>query len=415
MSYLTSITVSSLSLAILISCKTKSGETKPPTAATTASASAQGQLALVQTSDLNFSTVSPLSLSQQDFRVDGIRVGLQQYILSSTPILTYQLPFQADYIQILRCPSNSVIYGGEDVLQNLEEYTTAAEENRIFQANNFWQAALSTPNCVLVADSFSDPFFLDGSAPTGSYYYYIRACVDTQRMQKNPYFTPTNCSRQVTSSVVFNFVSTRQQTQLIQFQELASLQAREATLSRQIVDLTQVLGSALIHCQNNRKSAVATASTRTTIVNYASLAGGVAGALAGGVYGAATMPKASPVTTKVTGGVIGGLAGAGAGTLVTFLMGSGLESLFQPLPTTTDQDPACSTDMTQVQIDALMNSYLLESTQGPAVNRPCSCGNANALGFQIQALQLEVTNLQQMITSTLNSMNSGSSATVPTN
>ncbi len=401
MNYRSRVYIACIGILVILSCRTRHERLDRESS----SSSFVDGLSLVQMSDLNFSTVNPMRLDLPDFRVNGIRVGIQPFILYDTPIISYQLPSLADYIQILRCPSNRVIDGGANILQYVEDKANAEEENRIFQANEFWQAALKTPFCELVGDSFSDPFFRDPSAPTGKYFYYIRACVDPVRLEKSDAFGTNNCSRQVTRSVEFSFTSKRRQTDLALFKNVAELENRQSTLSRQIIHLSQVLGSSYVHCQELRKSTVASQDTREAIVNYSALAGGVAGALGGAAFG---VKKLSNRNGKAVGGAVGGTLGAASGALVTMLMSSGIDAMVRPLPSMAGEDAGCYTDKTQAQIDSLVKSYQQEAALGTTQTRNCSCGDVNALVFQIQAMQKQITDIDATLATTLARMNTDS-------
>lgn len=391
-----------LFIACLSSCKTQSSRLRQNPNETFALSENANGLQLMKSTDFNISTVSPLELDQKEFRVNGLRVGIQQFILYDTPILTYFLPARTDYIQIIRCPSDRIIYGGANVLEYVEDKASADEENRIFQANNFWEAALSTSGCGLIADSYSDPYYPDTTVQSGKFYYYVRACVDPSRLQSNANLGSANCSRQVTRSVEFEFYNRRKDTDLISLKQLNTLRQREQAAAREITRLTQIMGSALYHCQNDHNTAVADKEKQDAIINYSTLAAGVAGGLAAHYM---TKSKNTSDTTASKSSPLATILGAAGGALVTYLTGSGIQALYKPVPTDLGDNPACYTDKGQKEIQSLKESYTDEAKQGSQVTRPCSCGDANAMSKQIQGLMKEVSNLKEMEQKIFDTMN----------
>ena len=62
-------------------------------------------------------------LNEVGFRVNRVQTNEIEFLRSKAIVVVYQIPELADYVQILRCPANLIISGGEDVLQNLEMYS----------------------------------------------------------------------------------------------------------------------------------------------------------------------------------------------------------------------------------------------------------------------------------------------------
>ena len=160
--------------------------------------------------------VSAFELDDSDFLVRAISVGLQTYIGSQTPVLNYKLPSSADYAEILRCPSNTVILGVSSAvpLQDVElSGLSTAQKNQIYQTNDFFNAAINA-GCAQISLGTVVSSFYDSWAPTGSYRYVIRACVSPQRLLDTATLTTRNCSMQVgISAALTDYVNSRSDQQ----------------------------------------------------------------------------------------------------------------------------------------------------------------------------------------------------------
>ena len=209
-----------------------------------------GAFALIEAKKPLFAPVHSIRLDEASFKVQGLRVAKRRYLDYSTPVLSWKLPPKADYVQILRCPSRTIIHGGGHFIDYVELGASSAdEETRVYQHNNFWEAALGSSGCLLIADGLSDEIFEDSFAETGSYHYYARACVHPKRLLGVKYFSTANCSRQVTRSPLYEHVNKRSLEERKKLSKLWSIRNSIDSLGRAILEKTSDLNKSLYLCQ----------------------------------------------------------------------------------------------------------------------------------------------------------------------
>lgn len=211
-------------------------------------------------------SVHPILLDENNFRINGLRVGQQTFLKAETPVVIYEMPLQADYVEILRCPDNVIIHGGADSIDYVELGSKDLQtETRIYQRNNFWEAAVITPGCILIATSYTDTSYEDSSASSGTFNYYIRACVDQGRLLNIEGFSSTNCSRQVSRSPEYNHINRRQKAELEALAEASLVRSKIDTINRQIVNKTIELNQQLFGCQEKHQTRVINEEKKSAI------------------------------------------------------------------------------------------------------------------------------------------------------
>ncbi|MBI2603206.1 MAG: hypothetical protein HYW48_09125 [Deltaproteobacteria bacterium] len=374
---------------LLISCRTKRMEVPEEPLAKPSLAG----LALLSEEDVSAPRmVHAIKLDDIDFRVSGVRVGEQVFLQYKTPVLTYEMPAIADYVEILRCPSDRIIMGGADILEDVERKAmTAEEETRIFRANNFWEMAVQTSGCILVASSYSDPFLADSFAETGTYFYYLRACINPKRLIGFETFTTTNCSRQVTRSVEYKHVNERDRLELLALQKASRLRQRMHGLSRQIVAGTQIFGQTLLDCQNRKGKQVVDNEQKEALRDIITFAGGIGG---GAAIGTAVGAMRARPGGRIVGGLSGMAIGAVGGLFASYLANA-IDRAFIRKPEVVvprDEERCYSVKEETLAADAL-EEYKGEKKHASNV---CSCSHAITMQTRIQNQKKELDQLMGM-------------------
>lgn len=227
------------------------------------------KLALIEEKEIfKRDKVHAIRLDASEFRINALRIGEQTFLNYATPILLYEMPPEADYVDILRCPSNVIIHGGADTLDYVELGSKDLEtETRIYQRNNFWEAAATTSGCILIASSYTDTSFEDTFSPTGEFNYYVRACVDRERLTATQEFSTINCSRQVSRSTNHKHTNKRARRTMEAMQKASDQRGRIDTLDRQIVNKTILLNSQFFDCQKRHQKRVIDQEKKKAIGN----------------------------------------------------------------------------------------------------------------------------------------------------
>ncbi len=202
------------------------------------------------------SKLSVFELDDAILRINGLRVGLQDYMASTSPAVTFLMPENGDYVEVLRCRADTIIRGTFDTLIDVDLGTPSqSEETKIMMSNNFWEAASTANGCLLVLSGFSDKAYIDNFALTGNYRYVMRACVDPNRLTDKELVTNRNCSKQVAiSPVLNNFVNKRVQKETDALTLAAKYRDTVDGKGRQIYYLTVEMNNNLVECQSREIS-----------------------------------------------------------------------------------------------------------------------------------------------------------------
>ena len=364
-----------VSAGLLLSCKNRmlrlpqEGDL-PPLTNTDQSEHNPGQhgLALVKKEDLvTRGRVHAIRLDSSEFRIKGLRVGEQSFYRHATPIIFFTMPPPADYVEIIRCPSNVIIHGGSDHLENVELGAgSLAEETAIFARNNFWEAASAAPGCLLIASSYTDNSFEDTLAPSGEFLYYVRACVDQGRLSGVKAFGSAHCSRLVSRSVAHSHTNHRNKDELRYLEKAGSLRSAIDTLNRRVVAITMTMNQQLYDCQERHQERIITKKQKEAI-SYI-LAGVTAVAIPGL---AALIGFRSREAISVS--AVGGIA---AGSVISSLYTAGSQ-LISGFPQ--DAEACYSSKSTSKIAGQIRNQKGVEAQDHALL---CSC--AEALGSQTE-------------------------------
>lgn len=226
--------------------------------------------------------VSSINLDGNDFRLNGFRVALQDYMRSESPALTYFSPESSDYVEIMRCRADTDIRIDDISLKEVAFGTSDPdEESRIYQKYNFWKTAEELDGCILIADGYGDSeIFIDGFALSGSYHYLARACVNQDRLQDKE-ISNRNCSRQVAfSRELSDFVNQRAETQRKYLSEAMEARNEADSLGRLVYYTIIDYNNAIVDCEKREGKRLATVQDKQAIGN----AVGVGVSLAATIY-----------------------------------------------------------------------------------------------------------------------------------
>ena len=378
-----------------ISCKTKSGgqlerqESGDATSGNRSSGTGQDGLALLSEDEVIVrGKVHAIRLDSADFRVNALRVGAQTFYKYETPVVFFEMPKDSDYVEILRCPSDVIVHGGEDTIDDVEIGASSLDlETAIFARNNFWEAATSSPGCIMVASSYTDLSFEDTFSPTGEFNYYIRACVDEERLVGTRQFGTSHCSRLVSRSGAHKHVNKRSQDELMKLEKAASIRSRIDTINRRIVDKTMELNQKLYDCQQRHQVRVVSKE------KHKAISGIIGGATALGIPAIAAM-------TGLRGRALIGSAvvGVGAATVLSslYVTGSHTASGYPK------DAPACYNSTATAKIAGQIRNQ--KGAEEADLGLLCSCAEALSAQTEIYTLAKDLKNqleVQQSILGTV--------------
>ena len=157
--------------------------------------------------------VSAFTLDDGNFLVTGVGIGLASFMQSKSPVVNFFLPPQADYAEILRCSLDVTLPPGPTGvdLPDIEvSGRTSNQKIALYKATDYFGEAQTLPGCTLITDGTVTTNYFDSFAPTGSYVYLVRSCVNPIRLTDSKFLTSRNCSLQVAiSAPLTSFTNTR--------------------------------------------------------------------------------------------------------------------------------------------------------------------------------------------------------------
>jgi hypothetical protein len=192
--------------------------------------------------------VSAFDLDEIDMRVDAFRVGLVSFLSGDAPQVDFMIPQNADYVELLRCREDA---SAIQELLNLDIGVASAEAVvRRMRTTDYWQQASGSQSCLLLSPSVSKNGFFDASAPSGSWRYLARACVEQNRLLDTATLGTRNCSRVIgVSSSLPNHQNLRALKENEALDAMRKAMARADAIGRQIFFQTVEYNNAIVGCQ----------------------------------------------------------------------------------------------------------------------------------------------------------------------
>lgn len=376
-------------LFLCLNCRTKNkyGSTKT-TARFNNSSQVEGLL-LVEDYEVNLDTqVSPFELDESEFRIDGVRVLEQEFLKYQTPIITFKIPSKANYIEIIRCPANAAIWGGTHLIKNVESKANSIEEEtKVYQGNNFWIAALKGYGCKVVAEKNLDNYFVDTLAETGKIKYYLRACVNKDRLDMQESGSSRQCSVFVARSNELDHISKRSSIDKAIEERAKKIENKMSKIAQEITQKFSILGSLAAQCaKNNNTNFRLTKGQKEGFTGIIGLSvGGGVGGLLGAGYGAY---RAKPGSSRAIEGIKGGLIGAAGGALIGYLIES-IDKSFSTQIHLPESSPSCYKRDAK-GVDKAIRDYLTTQSSNKKPFKACSCADVKALKTDINNLKATI-------------------------
>lgn len=223
--------------------------------------------------------VSQAKLNTKLFKLTKPRVTMQKYVDFDTPQITIQIPLQADYVEIMRCPESAPMLppGTTLSLEQLEESNTPLDTYEKMMLNHdYWRDALSKKGCLVIHLGSPTKITPDPYAPSGSFKYLARPCIVKERLDFDSKATWGNetCSRMVSiSNIIRDYTNKRKQAaqRMLRAASVMLAKIEQTTVKVRIVAEEAV--SQLDTCaKSNQEAAIAT-SIRKSWITMAAVVG----------------------------------------------------------------------------------------------------------------------------------------------
>lgn len=217
--------------------------------------------------------VSRFSLDDQKFNVVRLAVGLQSFVGSQTPVLSYKLPRDADYVEILRCEHNTILSGGVNPisladleLSGLSEF----EKGQLYRSSDYFKIAEDSNSCELVSDGHLGEAFLDSFSPSGDHRYLVRSCVTPTRLEDRDKLSGRNCSRRVAISDELTHTNTRKDKELEALRLSNIFAAKIDSTTSAMLALAEAINVEIEECYERNRQRVIDKKIRDAWITIAS-------------------------------------------------------------------------------------------------------------------------------------------------
>ncbi|MEY4065775.1 MAG: hypothetical protein RIR26_1983 [Pseudomonadota bacterium] len=164
------------------------------------------------------------------------------------PVVSFSMPEQADYVQILRCRADANL--GE--LGNIEiGASNSKQADAMFQNVDFWQRISSNMFCAYITTGSSNDQIIDFYANSGDYVYVGRACVEKSRLNStDPDVLANTCSRQVAKSKEYPRYVNLEKSMTIESKEKLRVQRDKVdALGRELVYMAKLADQQVSGCE----------------------------------------------------------------------------------------------------------------------------------------------------------------------
>lgn len=197
------------------------------------------------------SRISAAEMDGASMRLNLFNVSYIEFSRVKYPIISYSFPEKADYVQIIRCRSDSKL--GD--LENIEigaSNTAAADEK--YKTTDYWKNISSAFGCVVISQGISVDKFVDYFTNDGSWVYVGRACVQASRLPlDSTEATVSPCSRQVSKTQELRgYVNKLKSISAEKKEEVRAQRDRVDSLGRNLVYKAKQLDTEIGRCEAER-------------------------------------------------------------------------------------------------------------------------------------------------------------------
>lgn len=144
--------------------------------------------------------MTPRELNSPEMLPPLPAVTMKSFFTSDAPVITFEKPASADWVQVLRCKSSVSLCSNLKrglCLKNIHMKTLSPAEKSSFFTGTDIFAKAGEKECIQLGEGSKSSEFTDFSASSGTYYWLLRSCVHSTRLLSVSGALSGNCSPQV--------------------------------------------------------------------------------------------------------------------------------------------------------------------------------------------------------------------------
>lgn len=196
-------------------------------------------------------SISLGELNSSAMRLNMLGVAEFSYGRHRFPQVSFSFPDQADYIQVLRCRSETNL--GD--LGNIEigASDTRRADDRYLK-KDYWKDISSNMFCAYITTGISKDKIIDFYANDGDYVYVARACVEKRRLNtSDPDELASPCSRHIGKTEILRGVKNLEKSLSFESkQKLREQRDKVDAMGREIVYLAKDTDNQISECESKR-------------------------------------------------------------------------------------------------------------------------------------------------------------------
>lgn len=220
--------------------------------------------------------VSSLDLEEPRFGLTYLSPSLQEYLNSETILLVFERPLDSDYVEILRCKSDTVIDTGI-VRIDFKDWALnkMSDEEKIllYTSADVFTMASSQPGCTYLNAGTIEETVADAWADSNLYRYLAVACVAPNRLTDTNLTSRRNCSKRFAISPLINYSNQRKEEEKKAIQELEVIRSSLDIVASNIGEQAFSLIEAMDDCEKREYNRSVDTKTKNAVLQLVGASG----------------------------------------------------------------------------------------------------------------------------------------------
>jgi hypothetical protein len=242
--------------------------------------------------------VDRFELDDPKFRVRKLVIGLKDFVGNPAPYLSYEIPKDGDFVEIMRCDQGAKINTGISTV-SLEDIDLSDHSGSdAFRGSDFFRNAEEAGGCRLISPGHISNSFQDTFSPSGNHLYLVRVCVAKERLVSTEGLTSRACSRQIAISQKLSYENKRKQEEQDAWNKTHVYESEIDNIFWSLRILAEDMIQEMNRCEDREAKRAIKTKTKEAWLTVAATAGDVAIELVS--YGKATPGRVLQHYTKLT-------------------------------------------------------------------------------------------------------------------
>ncbi len=220
--------------------------------------------------------VSSLDLEEPRFGLTYLTPSLEEYLNAETILLVFERPLDSDYVEILRCNSDTVVDTGI-VRIDFKDWSlngmSDAEKASFYTSADVFTMASSQAGCTYLNAGTIEESVTDAWADSNPYRYLAVACIAPNRLTDTDLTSRRNCSKRFAISPVIDYKNQRKEEEKKALQELEIIRSSLDIVASNIGEQAFSLIEAMDECEKREHNRSVDTKTKNSVLQLVGAAG----------------------------------------------------------------------------------------------------------------------------------------------